>query len=85
MNKNLFQDLETSPETKRTKENDINFVLKLYNSDFETYEIPPGLYEVSDINQTSDNLVKAIISKDINTKKSSFKTKKISKFDEKSF
>ena len=58
----------------RIGEDDNNFLLQKYNSNFETHEISPGINDVSNINNTSDNLVKAIVSTDVIEMKSRLKT-----------
>ena len=49
-----FQGLESFLGTMRTEEDEINFILQKYSSNFETYEITPGIYEVSDPNNSVD-------------------------------
>ena len=58
----------------------ISTSLKKYNANFETYEIPPGIYEVSCNNNTLDNSVKANVCIAINTLKSRLKTNKKLRF-----
>ena len=77
----FFQDFESFLRTIRTEEHDINFVLLNYKSNFESNEIPQGLFEVSAINNTSENLVKNSVYFDFITIKSRLKANNVSKFD----
>ena len=58
----IFQKLDNSLRTKRIREDVNSFLLETYSSSFVTYEIPPSLYEVSDIKNTLDQLLKADVS-----------------------
>ena len=59
--------------------------MKLYNSRFVNFELPPGVYEVILVNSTLTESVKAtIVTNDISMK-TSLSTNNFSRFDEKSF
>ena len=36
----------------RLDEEDIQLILKEYNSHFKTYELPPGIYSIQDVSDT---------------------------------
>ena len=57
----------------------------MYFSNFITYELPPGLNEVSDNNIVLDNLVTGNVSIDIITRELQTKTSNVARFKEKSF
>ena len=80
----LFQDLESVLRTMPTEGDDSNFILQSYNSDFESYEMPPGKYEVSNNKNILDVLIKAKVSFDITPMKPKLKTNKVMEFNEKS-
>ena len=50
----IYPDLESFLRTMRAEESDINFNFQKYNYNFETYEIPPGINDVSDEKNTLD-------------------------------
>ena len=66
----FFQDFESFPRTMRVEEDVIDFFLQKQNSNFETYEIPPMIYEVIDIFNTLGNLVRTKVFTDFITIKS---------------
>ena len=72
----VFQELEKFPGTVRMEENGFYFNLKKFSSNFETYDMPPGIYEVSDIENTLIKLVEAEVSFDIGKIKKQFKPNK---------
>ena len=53
------------------------------NSVFETYELSPGVFEVSDYNNTQDKLIEAFVFLEYITMKSKMKTNNKLKFDKK--
>ena len=65
------------------EEVDKNCNLQKRNTIFETYELPQVIYEVSDMNNASDDLVKATISHDIITLRTGLKTNNTLRFDKK--
>ena len=80
----LFQNLESFLRTMRV-EDETNFILQKQNFIFRTKEIQPGKYEVSDIDNSQDNLVKANFSSNLDKKKSHLKTKTYLRFIKTSF
>ena len=67
---NLFsKQLKVVFRTMRTEEADVNFVLQKHNFSSETEELPLGLIEISDILNTLDESLKAIVSIDFITLK----------------
>ena len=62
-----------------------NFVLRNLFSNFVTYVILTGIYEVIDSNNTLDNSIKANVSTDIITMKLGLETNTTLRFDEVSF
>ena len=75
----FFQDPESFFRTMRTEKSD-NFILSKCCSNFETYEIPPGVYEVFFIKSTLDYLGKANVFIDTTTLKSKAKTNNVLRF-----
>ena len=63
---------------------DNNFFLPKYSPDFLAYEIAPGMHEVNEIDNASENLIKANVSIETITMKSRLKTMFL-RFTEKSF
>ena len=62
----------------------IHFFSQKFNSNFETYEMAPGIYEVSDIKNTSENLMKDDVSVNFITRKSQLKANNVLRSHEKS-
>ena len=56
------------------EEDNFTFIPENHSSNLVTYEIPPGVYEVSDINNDENNFAKANLSFDIITIKLKLKT-----------
>ena len=79
------QDLGSFLRTTRTQEDAVNFVLQKNKSNFETFEIPSDYYEVSDIINTLDSLIKTNVFIDIITWKPRKKTNNNLRFDVESF
>ena len=77
----FLQDLETFLGTMRIEEDVINFFTQNYSSNFDNYEIPPDIYEVSASNITSINSVEANVSFDITTMKLQIKKNNVLRFD----
>ena len=71
--------------TIRTQEDDINFFLEIYISNFETSYIPPGKKEVSENENTLYVLIEPNVAVDIITVKSNSRTNIVLGFDTKSF
>ena len=69
----------------RKEKIDNKYILQEYNCNYITCEIPPGIFEISDHNNTLDALVKATIFNDIITMKTQVKTKSVLRFNEISF
>ena len=64
---NLFSNtLKVFLEQYEQKKMKLTSFHKNYNSNFETNELPRGIYEVHDMSNTLDNLTKANVSIDIN-------------------
>ena len=55
------------------------------SSNFITFEIPPGIHEVTVINNILENSAKVNVSIDIITKSSGLKTNKVSRIEAKPF
>ena len=73
----IFQNLETFFRTMRREKDDFNFLLKVSNCNFETYDIPPGKGELFVNNNSIKNLIDASGSIDFITTKSRVKTNNI--------
>ena len=58
----LFHELQNFFRTMRNEEKDFILILQKYISIFNTWEIPPGIYEVSHINNVSCISARANIS-----------------------
>ena len=58
--------------------------MQKHNSNFETYEIHLGLFEVRDVKNVLDKLVKTKVPNDVNSAKSQLKTNPVLQLDEKS-
>ena len=55
----ILQDFESFLRTNKLEESDRKFLLENSNSNFDTYEIPPPVFEVSGIDNALDNFMKA--------------------------
>ena len=53
----IFEDLESFLRAIQTEDDDNNFILQKFTSNFETYEIPSDLPEVGVNNNTLENLI----------------------------
>ena len=58
----IFKDFERFPGTLRIEDDDISLTLENYKCNFFTYETPRRINEVNDIDNTSQNSVKANVS-----------------------
>ena len=67
----------------RLEEDDFNFVLENGKPIFVTFEKPPAIYEVRDLNNASCIIIKANVSADIITMKSRTKENNVSRSHEK--
>ena len=79
-----FQGFESYLRTIRVSEENIELLLDLFNSRFVNFELPPGVYEMTDIKNTINDLVKvSVVTDDVTLEKSS-NTDDNSRFHEKS-
>ena len=78
-----FQDFESHLRTIRVSEENIELLLELYNSRFVNFELPPGVYEMIDIKNTLNDLVKVSVVTDDVTFEKNLNTDDILRFHEK--
>ena len=77
----FFQDFESFLRTMWRAVEFFAFTLQKFSFSFETYEIPPGIHDVVDINSTLHKLTKAIVSIDSITMKSWSKSNNVLKLN----
>ena len=80
----VFQDFESYLRTERVSEDDVELILKQYNSKFKTYELTPGIYSFQDISDALKPFGCHVEYDDISMK-SDLLTNKILRFDKNSF
>ena len=80
----VFQHFESYLRTERVSEDDIELVLKEFNSKFKTYELTPGIYSFKDISDALKHFGCHVEYDDISMR-TDLLTNKILRFDKNSF